>query len=140
MQEFEKRYKALNANQKKAVDTLDGPVMVVAGPGTGKTELLGVRVANILQKTDVLPQNILCLTFTDSGTVAMRERLAGLLGPEAYKIAIHTFHSFGSEVINHFGEYFYQGAHFRPADEFASYEILSEILEKLQHDNPLSTL
>jgi DNA helicase-2/ATP-dependent DNA helicase PcrA len=139
MEEFEKRYKALNANQKKAVDTIDGPVMVVAGPGTGKTELLSVRVANILQKTDVLPGNILCLTFTDSGTVAMRERLAGLLGPQAYKVAIHTFHSFGSEIINHYGEYFYQGAHFRPADELASYEMLSGLLEALPHDNPLSS-
>lgn len=139
MEEFKKRYAALNANQKKAVDTLEGPVMVVAGPGTGKTELLSVRVANILQKTDVLPGNILCLTFTDSGTVAMRERLAGLLGPEAYKVAIHTFHSFGSEIINRYGEYFYQGAHFRPADELASYEILSELLEALPHDNPLSS-
>lgn len=139
MQEFEKRYKALNTNQQKAVDTLDGPVMVVAGPGTGKTELLSVRVANILDKTDTLPQNILCLTFTDSGTVAMRERLAGLLGPEAYKVAIHTFHSFGSEIIGRYGEYFYQGAHFRPADELSSYELLSEILEKLPHDNPLSS-
>lgn len=139
MQEFEKRYAALNVNQKKAVDTLDGPIMVVAGPGTGKTELLSVRVANILQKTDALPQNILCLTFTDSGTVAMRERLAELLGQDAYKVAIHTFHSFGSEIINRYGEYFYQGAHFRPADELASYELLSGILEQLPHDNPLSS-
>ena len=139
MQEFKKRLNALNANQRKAVDTLDGPVMVVAGPGTGKTELLSVRVANILDKTDALPQNILCLTFTDSGVVAMRERLAGLLGPDAYKIAIHTFHSFGSEIINHYGEYFYKGAHFRPADELSSYEVLSDILEKLPHDNPLAS-
>ncbi len=139
MQEFEKRYKALNANQKKAVDTIDGPVMVVAGPGTGKTELLSVRVANILKKTDTLPQNILCLTFTESGAVAMRERLAGLLGPDAYKVAIHTFHSFGSEIINQFGEYFYQGAHFRPADELSSYQVLTDILQKLSHDNLLAS-
>ncbi len=137
--EFTRRYKALNAAQKEAVDTIDGPVMVVAGPGTGKTELLSVRVANILDKTDALPSNILCLTFTDSGAVAMRERLAGLIGPEAYKVAIHTFHSFGTEIINQFGEYFYHGAHFRPADELSSYEILSELLEKLPHDNPLAS-
>lgn len=136
--EFQKRYKALNANQKKAVDTTDGPVMVVAGPGTGKTELLSVRVANILHSTDTLPHNILCLTFTDSAAANMRERLAGLIGPEAYKVAIHTFHSFGSEIINQHAEYFYHGAHFRPADELSSYEILSEILEKLPHGNPLA--
>ena len=137
--EFTNRYKALNAAQRQAVDTLDGPVMVVAGPGTGKTELLSVRVANILDKTDALPSNILCLTFTDSGAVAMRERLASLIGPEAYKVAIHTFHSFGTEIINQFGEYFYHGAHFRPADELSSYEILSEILSALPHDSPLAS-
>ncbi len=137
--EFQKRYKALNEAQKLAVDTLDGPVMIVAGPGTGKTELLSVRVANILQKTDALPGNILCLTFTESGATAMRERLIGLIGPEAHKVAIHTFHSFGSDIINQNGEYFYNGAHFRPADELSSYEILSSIMERLPHSSPLAS-
>ena len=139
MSKFQERYDYLNPKQREAVDAIDGPVMVVAGPGTGKTELLSVRVANILQKTDTLPSNILCLTFTDSGATAMRERLAGLLGADAYKVAIHTFHSFGSDVINQFGEYFYSGARFRPADELSSYEILTEILEKLPHSNPLAS-
>ena len=139
MNEFERRYKQLNAAQKEAVDTIDGPVMVVAGPGTGKTELLSMRVANILRTSDALPSNILCLTFTESGAAAMRERLIGLIGPQAYKIAIHTFHSFGAEVINQNGEYFFQGAHFRPADELSSYEVLRSLLEKLPHDNILSS-
>lgn len=139
MNEFEVRYRRLNTAQKQAVDMIDGPVMVVAGPGTGKTELLSMRVANILNKTDVLPQNILCLTFTESGASAMRERLVGLLGPAAYKVAIHTFHSFGSEIINYQGQYFYQGAHFRPADELNSYEVLSPLLEALPHSDPLAS-
>ncbi|HXH04836.1 MAG TPA: ATP-dependent helicase, partial [Candidatus Nitrosotenuis sp.] len=139
MNEFDQRYTSLNDAQKKAVDTIDGPLMVVAGPGTGKTELLSMRVANILKKTDALPQNILCLTFTESGATAMRERLAALLGPEAYKVAVHTFHSFGSEIINYYGEYFYQGAHFRPADQLSSYETLAPLLEALPHKNPLSS-
>lgn len=111
--------------------------MVIAGPGTGKTELLSMRVANILKKTDTLPQNILCLTFTESGAAAMRQRLVSLMGAEAYHVAVHTFHSFGSEIINTYPDYFYHGAHFRPADELSSYEILREIFEKLPHDNPL---
>jgi superfamily I DNA and RNA helicase len=65
--DFEKRYSQLNTAQRRAVDLIDGPVMVIAGPGTGKTELLSVRTANILKKTDTLPENILCLTFTESG-------------------------------------------------------------------------
>ena len=79
-------------------------VVLIGGPGTGKTELLSVRTANILAKTDTLPENILCLTFTESGQAAMRERLVGIIGKDAYKVAIHTFHSFGSEVINMFND------------------------------------
>ncbi len=137
--EFSKAYKALNPKQKEAVDTIEGPVMVVAGPGTGKTQLLSMRVANILRRTDSLPSNILCLTFTESGAMAMRQRLTSLIGQDAYKVAIHTFHSFGSEVINHNPQYFYQGAHFRPADELSSYEVLEPIFQGLPHKNPLAT-
>lgn len=139
MSDFDTRYRALNAAQKQAVDTTEGPLMVVAGPGTGKTELLSMRVANILRTTDVLPQNILCLTYTESGAFAMRERLAGLIGADAYKVAIHTFHSFGTETINRNAEYFYHGAYFRPADELSSYEILRPIFEKLPHDSQLAS-
>jgi len=139
MTDFTARYNALNAAQKEAVDTIEGPVMVVAGPGTGKTELLGVRVANILKKTDELPNNILCLTFTESGAAAMRERLVGLIGPDAYKVAIHTFHSFGAEIINQYGEYFYNGAHFRPADELSTFQVLRGIFEQLPHTSPIAS-
>lgn len=135
--DFVKRYANLNAAQKEAVDAIDGPVMVIAGPGTGKTELLGVRVANILQKTDTLPENILCLTFTDSGANAMRQRLIDIIGPDAYKVAIHTFHSFGTEVINQNGQYFYNGASFKPSDGVSSYEVIRKIFEKLDFNNPL---
>ncbi len=90
---FEARYNQLNNAQKQAVDTIDGPVMIVAGPGTGKTELLSVRIANILNKTDTLPGNILCLTFTESGAQAMRERLVDIICKDAYKVAIHTLSS-----------------------------------------------
>ncbi len=137
---FQTRYGNLNADQKKAVDTINGPVMVVAGPGTGKTELLSVRVANILNKTDTLPENILCLTFTDSGAVAMRERLVGIIGKDAYKVAIHTFHSFGSEIMSQNREYFYNNALFEPADELKQYEVLRGIFEELDHKNPLSSM
>lgn len=137
MTTFTTRYTQLNDEQRLAVDTIDGPLLVVAGPGTGKTELLSMRVANILQKTDTLPGNILCLTFTDSGAVAMRSRLSSIIGPDAYKVAIQTFHSFGTEVINLNREYFYRGAEFQPADELSSYEILTGIFDELDHTSPL---
>jgi DNA helicase-2/ATP-dependent DNA helicase PcrA len=136
--DFTKRYGSLNKAQKKAVDTIEGPVMVIAGPGTGKTELLSVRAANILRSTDTLPENILCLTFTESGASAMRERLRTIIGKDAYKVAIHTFHSFGTEIMNQFSEFFYEGAHFRPADDLSRYEIIHSIFETLGHANVLN--
>jgi DNA helicase-2/ATP-dependent DNA helicase PcrA len=135
---FSERYKNLNERQRQAVDTIEGPVMVIAGPGTGKTELLSMRAANILQKTDTLPENILCLTFTDSGATAMRERLSQIIGADADKVAIHTFHSFGTEIINHNSEFFYGGASFKPADDLSCYEILRGIFDELDYDNPLA--
>lgn len=136
---YKSRYDSLNERQKQAVDTIDGPVMVVAGPGTGKTELLSVRAAHILATTDTLPSSILCLTFTDNAAQNMRERLVGLIGAEAYKISIHTFHSFGSEIINKYSDFFYHGAHFEAADELTTHQILTSLLEKLPHDNPLTS-
>ena len=97
--EFEEVYDKLNKQQRAAVDYIDGPLLVIAGPGTGKTQLLSVRVANILKQTDVGPENILCLTFTETGADNMRRRLADFIGPDAYKVQIQTYHAFGSYVL-----------------------------------------
>lgn len=97
--EFENAYQHLNDQQRTAVDHIDGPLLVIAGPGTGKTQLLSVRVANILRQTDVGPENILCLTFTETGASNMRKRLADFIGPEAYKVQIQTYHAFGSYIL-----------------------------------------
>ena len=81
---FDIRFQKLNDEQKQAVTTIYGPVMVVAGPGSGKTELLSMRVANILRQTDVQANNILCLTFTDAATKNMQERLSKIIGVKAF--------------------------------------------------------
>ena len=86
--QFEEAYKALNKEQRKAVDAIDGPVMVIAGPGTGKTQILALRIANILLKTDTKPENILALTYTESGAHNMEKRLAEMIGSAAYKVTI----------------------------------------------------
>lgn len=135
--DFNARYQKLNEAQRTAVETIDGPVMVIAGPGTGKTELLGMRAANILKKTDVLPENILCLTFTEAGSIAMKKRLIDIVGRDAYNVSIFTFHSFGSEIMSKYREYFYNGANFRPADDLARHRIMTEILDSLEYNNPL---
>ena len=97
----------LNKAQQLAVNTIDGAVMVVAGPGTGKTQVLAVRIANILQHTDSQPDNILCLTFTEAATVALRNRLYQFIGSAAHRVNIYTYHAFCNMVIQenkgHFG-------------------------------------
>ena len=137
--DFNTRYAKLNDNQRQAVDYIHGSLLVIAGPGTGKTELLSMRTAQILRQTDTLPNSILCLTFTESGATNMRQRLRQIIGEDAYKIAIHTFHSFGTEIINQHREYFFRGADAQPVDELTQYQIISGILEDLDWRNPLST-
>src|SRR3989344_6731546 len=104
---FDERYEKLNTEQRRAVDTTEGPLMVIAGPGSGKTEILSMRTARILHTQDVQPGNVLCVTFTDAAASNMRRRLAGLIGSAAYRVAIHTFHSLGTEIINRYPEHFY---------------------------------
>jgi DNA helicase-2/ATP-dependent DNA helicase PcrA len=96
---FDQAYKNLNKAQKEAVDSIDGPVMVVAGPGTGKTQVLSLRIANILLKTDIGANGILCLTFTNSGVQAMRERLRKYIGESASEVKVSTFHSFAQRIV-----------------------------------------
>ncbi|MBP9763207.1 MAG: ATP-dependent helicase [Candidatus Pacebacteria bacterium] len=128
--EFEKQYKALNESQKLAVDTIEGPVMVIAGPGTGKTTILSLRIAQILLKTDTAPENILALTFTESGVYAMRKKLVSLLGNVGYRVRLHTFHSFCNEVIQDYPEYFPKiigGKNLANTDQ---YQIIEKILDE----------
>lgn len=96
---FEEAYKNLNKAQKEAVDSIEGPVMVVAGPGTGKTQILSLRIGNILKKTDITPDGILCLTFTNSGVSAMRERLERYIGQRSKDVNVSTFHSFAYDLV-----------------------------------------
>ena len=98
-EKFIEIYNSLNDQQKRAVDQIEGPVMVIAGPGTGKTQILSARIGKILMEPDNRPENILCLTYTDAGVIAMRKRLLGFIGPDAYKVNIYTFHAFCNDII-----------------------------------------
>lgn len=143
--EFDESYKKLNSEQRLAVDTIEGPLLILAGPGTGKTQLLSARVCNILQKTDVAPSNILCLTFTESGATNMRERLRSFMGEGAYDVTISTYHSFGSDIIKSYGEYFQHIAVDRsddvrlerPIDELSQIQIVERIVSQLPFDSQL---
>jgi DNA helicase-2/ATP-dependent DNA helicase PcrA len=126
---FEKAYASLNVAQKIAVDTIEGPVMVIAGPGTGKTQILTLRIANILKETQMDPQNILALTFTDAGAKAMRERLHRYIGAAAYQVAIFTFHGFAERLIREYPDAYTRVIGGRPASDLDRITIVETILE-----------
>jgi DNA helicase-2/ATP-dependent DNA helicase PcrA len=137
---FNDEYKKLNDAQRIAVDAINGPVLVIAGPGTGKTQLLAMRVANILKlDSTLLPTNILCLTFTEAGQVAMQKRLMELMGEAGAHVAVHTFHSFCTEIINSYPDYFFNNAQFSPADELSTHQILTSVLDEMPHKKALTS-
>lgn len=133
MNSFEELYKKLNAKQKEAVDSIEGPVMVIAGPGTGKTTILTLRIANILLKTDTPPSGILALTFTEAGVKAMRNKLKFIIGERAYDVPIHTFHGFASSIINEFPEHFIHLRGSKQITEIESEDLLREILKNSKY-------
>jgi len=136
--QFVEALRTLNPKQKEAVEKIEGPVMVVAGPGTGKTQLLAARVGYILDELiDINPRNILCLTFTEAGAVAMRKRLLKFIGPEAYNVNIFTFHSFCNKVIREniadFGGY----RNLQSLSDLEMVEVLHEIIDEFPNDHLL---
>jgi DNA helicase-2/ATP-dependent DNA helicase PcrA len=126
---FNAAYASLNTEQKNAVDTIEGPVMVVAGPGTGKTQILTLRIANILIQTDVPPESILALTFTESGAKAMRERLRRYIGATAYQVPIYTFHGFAEQLISRYPDSYRRVIGGRPANDLEKITLLESILD-----------
>jgi DNA helicase II / ATP-dependent DNA helicase PcrA len=128
---------SLNTQQRTAVTHINGPVLVIAGPGTGKTQLLTTRIAHILATTDTSPENILCLTFTDSAVATMRERLNNLIGKAAYDVTISTYHSFGSDLIRRHPDYFMERSDMQAADDLTIDTIFREIIAQLPYGNPL---
>lgn len=123
----------LNAKQKEAVEYLDGPLLVLAGPGTGKTQLLSQKVAYILEHTDTNPENILCMTFTETGVSNMQERLKSLIGADGIKVKISTYHAFGAEILAEYKNYAedYDRRLDEAIDEVTQYLIVKSIQDKL---------
>lgn len=137
---FNTAFAKLNTAQKQAVQTIDGPVMVVAGPGSGKTQTIALRIANILNKTDTDPGAILALTFTESGAKAMRERLREFIGHDAYYINISTFHSFCTDVIREHPDHFTINPSSEPLSDLAKLKLIQRLLDqgKWDHIRPIN--
>jgi DNA helicase-2/ATP-dependent DNA helicase PcrA len=133
---FQAALAGLNPEQLAAVNKMDGPVLVVAGPGTGKTQILAARIGKILTDTDALPNEILCLTYTDAGAVAMRKRLFEFIGPDAYRINIYTFHAFCNEIIQENLEYFGK-LNLESLSDLESAMLFRELVDEFDNDHLL---
>src|SRR3989344_3825510 len=130
-QKFAREFAKLNPEQKMAVETIEGPVMVLAGPGTGKTQVVALRIAQILSKTHSSPRNVLALTFTEAGVAALRARLVDIIGSDAYQVTVSTFHGFANEVIGIFPYAFELPATTSNLDELEIYQIVDKIVRSL---------
>jgi DNA helicase-2/ATP-dependent DNA helicase PcrA len=120
---------SLNPAQRQAVETIEGPVMVIAGPGTGKTQILTLRIATILKQTDTKPEQVLALTFTESGAAAMRARLCRYIGTTAYRVPIYTFHGFAERLIKTYPDAFPRLIGGRSITDVEKVALLERILE-----------
>lgn len=137
---FLDRYQKLNERQKAAVDHIYGPVMVIAGPGTGKTEVLSMRIANLMRsEAQVQPHEILCLTYTDEATASMRRRLVQIIGAAAHKVNIFTFHAFCNTVIQNNSEIFGMRS-LQPLTDLERTELLYKMLDELPSGHALRKL
>ncbi|HNU15969.1 MAG TPA: ATP-dependent helicase, partial [Chitinophagaceae bacterium] len=133
---FAEEFERLNEKQQLAVNTIEGPVMVIAGPGTGKTQILASRIGKILLETDALPENILCLTYTDAGVMAMRKRLLQFIGPDAYKVHLYTFHAFCNDVIQENLSLF-EKTSLDPVSELEKIQFYKELIDSFPKNHPL---
>lgn len=93
---------SLNVGQQQAVEHIDGPLLVVAGAGTGKTRVITHRIAYLIQRKKAKPQEIIALTFTDKAAAEMADRLYELIGWDSFSVPILTFNSFGSEIMTRY--------------------------------------
>lgn len=135
-EQFLKALSSLNTQQLSAVNTLEGPVLVIAGPGTGKTQILAARIGKILLDTDTEAHNILCLTYTDAGTIAMRKRLFDFIGPDAYRVHIHTFHSFCNDIIQDNLDYFGK-LNLEAISDLEKIDLFRKLVHQFKEGNPL---
>ena len=124
----------LNAAQREAVETVDGPVLVLAGAGTGKTRVLTTRFAHILLTRRAFPDQILAVTFTNKAAREMRERVAALLGQPAEGLWLGTFHALAARMLRRHAELVGRTSNFSILDADDQLRLLRQVMEARRMD------
>lgn len=124
----------LNEMQRKAVETVEGPLLVLAGAGSGKTKVLTTRIAYLIEEIGISPSSILAITFTNKAAKEMKERVVKMLGSIAYNIQISTFHSFGLNIMKENYSKLGYDKNFTILDSDDSLTIIKKILKDMNLD------
>lgn len=124
----------LNDKQKEAVLADDGPVLILAGAGSGKTSVLTTKIAYLIEEKGVNPKNILAITFTNKAAREMKERIIKMVGSKAYDMQISTFHSFGLRIIRENYERLGYEKNFTIIDSDDSLTLIKKIMKELNID------
>lgn len=124
----------LNPQQQEAVDHLQGPLLVLAGPGSGKTRVLVNRIANLISGGTAFPAQILAVTFTNKAAGEMRRRVEELVGPCAREIAMGTFHSICLKILRSHHELAGLGRNFVVYDDSDQLALIKECMSELDID------
>ncbi len=137
---FKKEYNKLNLEQKQVVEQINWPIMVVAWPGTWKTQIIWMRTANIIANANVNPENILITTFTEAWVIAIKKRLATFIWTDAYKVKVSTFHSFSQDIITSYPEKFVEFKASKTIDDIETLQVLTNIIDKNIKNNNIEYL
>ena len=124
----------LNEMQKEAVLTTEGPLLILAGAGSGKTKVLTTRIAYLIEEKDISPFNILAITFTNKAAKEMQTRLIGLIGEVAKNIQVSTFHSFGLKLLRENYDKLGYDRNFVIMDSDDSLTVVKKILKDMKVD------
>lgn len=128
----------LNKNQQEAVDYIDGPTLVLAGAGSGKTRVITTKIVSLIAKHCISPENICALTFTNKAAAEMRERITKEIGADtAKKLTVCTFHSLGLNILRAEHLSLGLGANFSLFDQFDTFKIVRDII---RDDFPVLTV
>lgn len=124
----------LNDKQKEAVLYNDGPLLIIAGAGAGKTKTLTTKIAYLIEEKYATPYNVLAITFTNKAAKEMKDRLYAMLGDVAKKIQVSTFHSFGLKLLRENFELLGYDRNFVIMDSDDSLTVVKKIIKDLGYD------